>query len=70
MVGEEMGIKSGTSVQTFGQYVGQKCRPTNFCHRAQMLSILSKEYFCLTNFCLKHWVGVIHVLQYFEQELI
>ena len=40
-----MGIKSGTMVvQTFGQFVGQKYRPTNFCHRAQMSSILSKEY--------------------------
>ena len=38
--------------------IGQKFVWQNFRHQARILSILSDEYFCLTNFCARHGLGL------------
>ena len=51
--------------------VGQNFRLTkffvgqNFRYHVKISSILSKEYFCPTNFCPKLWLGVVHVFAVF-----
>ena len=49
-------------------FIGQKFVGQNFCHQAKISSILSQEYFCMTNFCPKILLDVIHAFQCLRQK--